>query len=91
MSSPSIAAVAGNDIRLDTAGNLTNTGQPAGWLSSPPVWLFGPVVAMIGVIALSFAGRQALSLLVGVYAGLVLLTKIRPCAFGGLPLTFTHS
>jgi hypothetical protein len=58
---PSIAAVAGHDIRLDTSGNLTNTGQLAGWLANPPVWLFAPVVAMIGLIGLSFAARQALS------------------------------
>ena len=58
---PSVAAVAGHDIRLDTSGNLTNTGQLAGWLANPPVWLFAPVVAAIAVIGLSFAVRQALS------------------------------
>ena len=58
---PAIAAVASHDIRLDASGNLTNTGQLAGWLADPPVWLFGPVVAMIAVIGLSFAARQAVS------------------------------
>ncbi len=58
---PSVGAVAGHDIRLDTSGNLANTGQLAGWLANPPAWLFVPVVAAIAVIGLSFAVRQALS------------------------------
>jgi hypothetical protein len=58
---PAIAAGASHDIRLDASGNLTNTGQLAGWLADPPVWLFGPVVALIAVIGLSFAARQAVS------------------------------
>jgi hypothetical protein len=44
---PAIAAVAGHDIRLDTKGNLTNTGQLGGWLANPPAWLIVPVFVAI--------------------------------------------
>jgi hypothetical protein len=35
---PAVVAVAGHNIRLDTNGNLTNTGQLGGWLANPPSW-----------------------------------------------------
>jgi hypothetical protein len=56
-----IAAVAGHDVRLGTAGNLTGTGRLGGWLANPPGWLAFPVLASIAAIALSFVARQGLS------------------------------
>jgi hypothetical protein len=58
---PVIAALAGHDVRLNTSGNLANTGQLAGWFANPPVWLIIPVFAAIGVLGLSFVARQVLS------------------------------
>jgi hypothetical protein len=58
---PAIAAVAGHDIRLDTKGNLANTGQLGGWLANPPAWLIVPVFVAIVVIGLSFVVHQVLS------------------------------
>jgi hypothetical protein len=58
---PAIAAVATHDIRLDTNGNLTNTGQLGGWLANPPAWLIVPVLVSIVIIGLSFIGHQVLS------------------------------
>jgi hypothetical protein len=58
---PAIAAVAGHDIRLNTKGNLTNTGQLGGWLANPPAWLIVPVFVAIVVIGLSFVVHQVLS------------------------------
>ncbi len=58
---PAIVAATRHDIHLDISGNLTNTGQLAGWLANPPIWLYGPVLASIAVIGLSFAAHQALS------------------------------
>jgi MFS family permease len=58
---PAIAAVAGHDIRLNASGNLTNTGQLAGWFGNPPAWLIVPVLVAIVGIGLSFVARQVLS------------------------------
>jgi hypothetical protein len=58
---PAVAAVASHDIRLDTNGNLTNTGQLGGWLANPPGWLVVPVLASIVLISLSFVAHQVLS------------------------------
>jgi hypothetical protein len=58
---PAVAAVAGHDIRVDTNGNLTNTGQLGGWLANPPAWLIVPVLVSIVVIGLSFVTHQVLS------------------------------
>ena len=58
---PTIAAVAGHDIRLDTSGNLTSTGHLTGWLAHPPGWLIAVVLVPIGVIWLSFVAHQVLS------------------------------
>jgi hypothetical protein len=58
---PAVAAVASHDIRLDTNGNLTNTGQLGGWLANPPGWLIVPVLASIVLISLSFVAHQVLS------------------------------
>jgi hypothetical protein len=58
---PAVAAVAGHDIRLNTNGNLTNTGQLGGWLAHPPAWLIVLVFVSIVVIGLSFVVHQVLS------------------------------
>jgi hypothetical protein len=58
---PPVAAVAGHDIRLDTNGNLTDTGQLGGWLANPPIWLIAPLLVSILVICLSFVVHQVLS------------------------------
>jgi hypothetical protein len=58
---PSVAAVAGHDIRLDTSGNITSTGWLAGWVGNPPGWLVAPVVVSVVVIGLSFVAHQFLS------------------------------
>ncbi len=57
---PAVAAIAGHDIHLNTAGNLTNTGQLGGSLANPSIWLFGPVVVLIVAIGLSFVVHQVL-------------------------------
>jgi len=58
---PAVVAVAGHNIRLDTNGNLTNTGQLGGWLANPLAWLIAPALVPIVVICLSFVGHQVLS------------------------------
>jgi len=58
---PSLAAVAGHDIRLDMSGNLTNGGHLAGSLGNPPEWLVVPAIVSIVVIGLSFVAHQVLS------------------------------
>jgi len=58
---PAVGAVAGHDIRLDTDGNLTNTGQLGGWLANPPAWLIVPLLVSILAICLSFVAHQVLS------------------------------
>jgi hypothetical protein len=49
-----IAAVAGHDIRLDSAGNVIGTQQP-------PTWFAAIVLVPISVLWLSFAAHQVLS------------------------------
>jgi hypothetical protein len=58
---PSVAAVAGHDIRLDMSGNLTNGGHLAGSLGNPPEWLVVPAIVSVVVIGLSFVAHQVLS------------------------------
>ena len=69
-------ALAADPIRVDATGGLTAVDHPVGWFNA----VQGPLI--VGVVGLSFGfiARQALSwrravtgLLVGVYAGLVLL------------------
>jgi MFS family permease len=48
---PPIAAVAGHDIRLDSSGNLTTTGQLPGWLD----W-FSTIVTIAGVAGILLVG-----------------------------------
>jgi hypothetical protein len=55
---PAMAAVAGHDVHLNSAGNLPDTGS--GWLADPPVWLFAPVVTATVAIGLSFVAHQVL-------------------------------
>jgi hypothetical protein len=57
----SAAALADHDVRLDSRGNLTNSGHLAEWLANPPGWLIVPVIAAIVIIGLSFVGHQVLS------------------------------
>jgi hypothetical protein len=61
VAAPVIAALAGHDVHLDTAGNLTNAGQLGGWLGNPPAWLIVPVFAAIVMLGLSFVAHQVLS------------------------------
>ena len=61
VAAPVIAALAGHDVHLNTAGNLTNTGQLAGWFANPPPWVIIPVFAAVGVLGLSFVAHQVLS------------------------------
>jgi len=49
-----IAAIAGHDIRLDSAGDVIGTQQP-------PTWFAAIVVVPINVLWLSFAAHQVLS------------------------------
>jgi hypothetical protein len=49
-----IAAIAGHDVRLDSAGNVLTTQQP-------PTWLAVLVLVPISVLWLSFAAHQVLS------------------------------
>ena len=58
---PVIAALAGHDVRLNTAGYLTNSGQLGGWVANPPAWLIIPVFGAIGLLGLSFVAHQVLS------------------------------
>jgi hypothetical protein len=53
-----IAAVAGHAIRLDSSGDVTIAGPPAGAVASAATVL---VLVSIGVICLSFAAHQVLS------------------------------
>jgi hypothetical protein len=53
-----IAAVAGHAIRLDSSGDVTTAGPPAGAVASAATVL---VLASIGVICLSFVAHQVLS------------------------------
>jgi signal transduction histidine kinase len=53
-----IAAVAGHHIRLDSSGDVTTAGPPAGAAASAATVL---VLVSIGVICLSFVARQVLS------------------------------
>ena len=55
------AALADHDVRLDSRGNLTSSGQLSEWLANPPGWLIVPVIAAIVIIGLSFVGHQVLS------------------------------
>ena len=61
VAAPVIAALADHDVRLNTVGNLTDTGQPGGWFANPPAWLIIPVFGAIGLLGLSFVARQVLS------------------------------
>jgi len=58
---PPVAAVAGNHVRLDSSGRLTDTSHLTGWLVHQPGWLTAAVIAAVGCIWLSFVGRQVLS------------------------------
>ncbi len=55
---PTIAAVAGHDIRLDSIGDVTNAGHPTGGAATAAATL---VLVSTGVIWLSFVAHQALS------------------------------
>ena len=55
---PTITAVAGHDIRLDSIGDVTNAGHPAGGAATAAATL---VLVSIGVIWLSFVAHQVLS------------------------------
>jgi two-component system, NarL family, sensor kinase len=62
ITAPAIAAVgAGHDIRVDSSGDVTNTGQLTGWLAHPPRWLIASVLLSIMGIWLSFVAHQVLS------------------------------
>jgi hypothetical protein len=58
---PAFAADASHDIRVNSSGDITDTAHLTGWLVHPPVWLTAVVFLSIGVIWLSFVGRQVLS------------------------------
>ncbi len=58
---PAIAAAADHDIRLDSSGNLTSSGQLPGWLANPPAWVGAVVLAGLAGTALPMVGRQVLS------------------------------
>jgi hypothetical protein len=58
---PAVAAVAGNDVHLDSSGHLTDTSHLTGWLVHQPGWLTAVVIAAVGVIWLSFVGHQVAS------------------------------
>ena len=51
---PAIAAVAGQDIHVDSSGDVRSAGHLAGWLAHPPQRLATVVLVSIMVIALSF-------------------------------------
>jgi len=55
------AAIADHDVRVGPGGDLTTSGQLAGWLANPPGWFAVPVIGSILVIGFSFVGRQVLS------------------------------
>ena len=58
---PAIAAVAGQDIHVDSSGDVRSARHLAGWLAHPPQWLATIVLVLIVGIALSFVARQVLS------------------------------
>ena len=58
---PAIAAVAGQDIHVDSSGDVRSARHLAGWLAHPPQWLATVVLVSIVVIALSFVAHQVLS------------------------------
>ena len=58
---PAIAAVAGQDIHVDSSGDVRSARHLAGWLAHPPQWLATVVLVSILVIALSFVAHQVLS------------------------------
>jgi hypothetical protein len=60
VSAPAVAAVAGHDIHVDSAGNVTSTRHLAGWLAHPPRWLIAVTVLSIAAIWVSFAAHQVL-------------------------------
>jgi hypothetical protein len=58
---PAVAAVAGNDVHLDSSGHITDTSHLTGWLVHQPGWLTAVVISAVGVIWLSFVGHQVAS------------------------------
>jgi len=58
---PTVAAVAGHDIRVDSSGDVTSARNLPGWLAHPPRWPAAVVLVLIAAIALSFVARQAFS------------------------------
>ena len=58
---PAIAAVAWQDIHVDSSGDVRSARHLAGWLAHPPQWLATVVLVSVVVIALSFVAHQVLS------------------------------
>jgi hypothetical protein len=58
---PAVAAAADHDIRLDSSGNLTSSGQLPGWLANPPAWVAVAVLAGLAGTTLPMVGRQVLT------------------------------
>jgi hypothetical protein len=60
VSAPAIAAIAGNDIRVDSSGDVRSARGLPGLIAHPPWWATAILLVPIAVIALSFVTRQAL-------------------------------
>jgi hypothetical protein len=58
-SAPAVAAVAGNDIRVDSSGDVRSARGLPGWLAHPPLLATALLLISIAVIVLSFVTRQA--------------------------------
>jgi hypothetical protein len=55
------AVTAGNNIQVDSAGNVIGPGHQTGWLAHPPTWLAAVIVLSIAGMWLSFVAHQVLS------------------------------
>jgi hypothetical protein len=56
-----LAAGASHHIRVNSSGDVTDTGHLTGWFVHPPGWLTAVVFLSLGMIWLSFVGHQVLS------------------------------
>ena len=60
VSAPAVAAVAGHDIHVNSAGNVTSTRHLTGWLAHQPRWLIAVTALSIAAIWVSFVAHQVL-------------------------------